>query len=952
MNLIAEVIEQIERYKNDVPEGYKLLKNSKLENDEDLLSFLRNVFEVEEAAIEQMKKKQRVTDDYEDGVRRFAGMISIWLVGDYDNLYTYHAYQRLMMQKHMAYSIFAGAKRGIMQEYQKLLRQNDMYMPLYKGLVDFYQGYYGHFADNEEAIELLCEYYPKDIVNNDIKEYEDKLVVALYQHISNAGTLSDRGYAYRGIDLIREHISKLPISIVKDVLRQYSLFDIINNRVHRHQIFAMIEYSQMEQDEKRIIKFEYLDFVMLANSVNRCLLEQLKMKDMEVEPYYHNFAEKVSEEIKVFKKPMIVWKKEDRRARILMRDDKPLIMIVFSDGKGGKQPEILIKSIEKQKAAKEIVNISYAYDDWNLLLYNEKDTEEKIRQFIIKTAEPLIYSRMTFSLLYINEYRGMKNQSIDFDHEFVYERENGRIEHKQNHTDRIPYFYGQLVHSLSCVVGRNGTGKSSIVDFLRETFFILLKLVNDANIRCESGYIREEEYRDYNILDEAAQFLVVFKFDETPYFLTNIKGTTSVVAKPFEAGVYHSTNELSKVAYFSNMLMSNQKNIFSEINQQKDIAKIMGQLKCTDYSEKESYIKKRDAIEYIKESERREQEKKEKGISQDEISEDKIINKELCYQLTFLRNVDGDKLCAYIDIDENKKFEIYSQPGGEYKTSFTLSELKEQAAEKDGIRKTEIWEKYIGLPEAGIGYFSSGQYAKFSFLAKLYWFLEGYRKAVAQDNDLEGVDKFSREEALLEGETALIFIDEGELYYHPEWQRRYIKTLLELINSTQKDCKVQIVITTNSPFIISDILQEDVIYLFKEADEKKVFEQTLGQNIHKLLRENFFMDYTIGEYAREFIEKIMLALRDEKKQKLDRQDKRLYVDYRKVIEDYFGEESDYYAGFKILIDQIGEVIYRDKLMDMLEKSSIADARRSLEELKEEKRRLEEKIEKLERNGYK
>lgn len=42
--------------------------------------------------------------------------------------------------------------------------QNDLRYKksLYKGLVAFYAAFYGNFADNEEAICLLCKYYPKD----------------------------------------------------------------------------------------------------------------------------------------------------------------------------------------------------------------------------------------------------------------------------------------------------------------------------------------------------------------------------------------------------------------------------------------------------------------------------------------------------------------------------------------------------------------------------------------------------------------------------------------------------------------------------------------------------------------------------------------------------------------------------------------------------------------------
>ena len=62
-------------------------------------------------------------------------------------------------------------------------------------------------------------------------------------------------------------------------------------------------------------------------------------------------------------------------------------------------------------------------------------------------------------------------------------------------------------------------------------------------------------------------------------------------------------------------------------------------------------------------------------------------------------------------------------------------------------------------------------------------------------------------------------------------------TLLQIIQKNEQDSLVQVILTTNSPFIISDVLWEDVKYI----DD--------GQNIHMLLTKNFFMNYTIGEFS-------------------------------------------------------------------------------------------------------
>ena len=135
-----------------------------------------------------------------------------------------------------------------------------------------------------------------------------------------------------------------------------------------------------------------------------------------------------------------------------------------------------------------------------------------------------------------------------------------------------------------------------------------------------------------------------------------------------------------------------------------------------------------------------------------------------------------------------------------------------------------------------------------------------------------GKNIFGNEESLLLGETAVIFIDEGGLL-SSGWQRCYIDILLKMINENLNQERVQVVITTNSPFILSDVLREDVVYLSGEEGkitEMREKEITFGQNIHRLLRRNFFMEATIGEYAKTMIQEMIGVLQGGKKRKAAR----------------------------------------------------------------------------------
>jgi predicted ATPase len=119
-----------------------------------------------------------------------------------------------------------------------------------------------------------------------------------------------------------------------------------------------------------------------------------------------------------------------------------------------------------------------------------------------------------------------------------------------------------------------------------------------------------------------------------------------------------------------------------------------------------------------------------------------------------------------------------------------------------------------------------------------------------------------------------LFLDEPETFLHPNWSKELINLLIKVINNLKlKD--LNIIITSHSPFILSDIPKENVIFLekYKENDEevknknqivgncknvsKDIKLKTFGANIHTLLSDGFFMsDGLMGEFAKGKINEI------------------------------------------------------------------------------------------------
>ena len=103
-----------------------------------------------------------------------------------------------------------------------------------------------------------------------------------------------------------------------------------------------------------------------------------------------------------------------------------------------------------------------------------------------------------------------------------------------------------------------------------------------------------------------------------------------------------------------------------------------------------------------------------------------------------------------------------------------------------------------------------------------------------------------------------MLMDEVELYYHPDLQRKFVKLLLDSITSVPLDniYNINITLVTHSPFVLSDIPQSNILCLQKGESESRQG-QTFGANIVDLLNESFFLQGTIGDIAQSCINEVV-----------------------------------------------------------------------------------------------
>lgn len=103
----------------------------------------------------------------------------------------------------------------------------------------------------------------------------------------------------------------------------------------------------------------------------------------------------------------------------------------------------------------------------------------------------------------------------------------------------------------------------------------------------------------------------------------------------------------------------------------------------------------------------------------------------------------------------------------------------------------------------------------------------------------------------------LILLDEAEIGFHPEWQRTFINTLLDVLHSlkVKNGHDYQLVITTHSPILLSDMPSCCCNFLKRLDDITTVnlrgkTEETFASNVFETYRNSFFLENgMIGKYA-------------------------------------------------------------------------------------------------------
>ena len=477
---------------------------------------------------------------------------------------------------------------------------------------------------------------------------------------------------------------------------------------------------------------------------------------------------------------------------------------------------------------------------------------------------------MELVYLWVDKYKNIENQGFNFSPRFTCSYENDELKIIDKEETKEPYlknFFGKNIN-VTAIVGENGSGKSNILEML---------FGNNIVSNCEFFYI-------VNCSKTTDIDLILYKFDDK----LEIYSAKIEINKPFDLKqiktISQPIDKFSTLFYSTSPYIDNMSNQDINIKDPKNLA----------ISEKKTTLSYRlksieNTISMIKNNLNFEKlfnlpEEVTIGIKEDyKNSEFYKNNSHLKDSIkTFLDKVKIAILCR---IYKQRKKEVDNI----IKTDSTLNNLFEAIIDMPVIGPSKVYiNNFIKICN------QDNSYIQINIKDVKTDFINSYSAMASNwsnlDIDLNILDfKWSpnlstgqetylfqfanlynaMKDDMNEHNNYLILIDEGENTLHPNWQKSYVKYYVEFLEKNFKEKNIQLVFSTHSPFILSDLPKENVIFLKKDENEncknvtKEINIDTFGANIHTLLSHGFFMkDGLMGEFAKGKIEDAINYLND------------------------------------------------------------------------------------------
>jgi len=540
---------------------------------------------------------------------------------------------------------------------------------------------------------------------------------------------------------------------------------------------------------------------------------------------------------------------------------------------------------------------------------------------------------MKLIALVIKQYDELfKNQIFNFSDEYKvnFDFETNELKIDKN-SDYIENFYGESIYNISPIVGINGTGKTTVLNIIsgyspakREQdsdnqYFFLFELGKqedkvrfkvssnnlsvatlqecwgqtfyrnqDGSFDCDSEFYDDTKNILYvNLPSKGKGGAIEFRttlnqeglamFIHSYLWLSDRKIISSVLSCSLDISSYglkDNTNSIPRgIKAIGFLIYKSIHNIFYE--EDEFIKKLLSESllsKCEKYlkedvSDYENYGFNL-LLEIVKEIDKNEVKAETRKIRKEYvesiISIVKVFRK-FRYVSTKIEDDSKYILLKYSKMNRNLFKEL-----NEKLTNYVIS--------KERLNKPYNYPLIVDTPNY---HMSTGEGNLIEIFSQLYTYLSMHEES---------------------SEDIILLVDELESGMHLEWSRRLIKILInnlsEILEDEGKGRKIQLIFTTHSPYMLSDIKPGNVIMIEKNQEmgysEGKVLQNTFAKNIQEIMKENL-IDNIYGDFALAKIDSMLGILNGEEVQE--------------------GNEEELLKEIHL----ISEPILRNKLLEMYDK---------------------------------
>ena len=237
--------------------------------------------------------------------------------------------------------------------------------------------------------------------------------------------------------------------IIQRILKKYTCNEVDMNSIRRKQVYTIIKgFFQNNEAERLRKQFLYLDSVIIIGMLKDICSEDRSNHGQPAINFYD------MEEMSITKGCLEV----QNFFEICM--DKERSERVFKEKSG---ESILFKVSLEQKTK---IIVKYSDETYKLDLKSDMDNvlNGYGKTVFLDMKKAFINSRInnyiSYKLVYLNQYHGMTQQKFYFDK--CYDYSDGEIKYDNNKKKEIPLTYSPKISSIYAIVGKNGTGKTSL----------------------------------------------------------------------------------------------------------------------------------------------------------------------------------------------------------------------------------------------------------------------------------------------------------------------------------------------------------------------------------------------------------------------------------------------------------------------------------------------------------